>query len=164
MITIHDLRHTDPAVAEAWLDHIAEHLRPTDIEEIAAMSGVSPHEAIRVSAEISSHCFVATDRHNNPCVVFGAAPHPLPGVGVVWMVGTPGIDREAIGIARASRPAFDLLNEAYPIALWNFIDDRNHLSRRWLAWGGFREIGKQPMGPEGLPFTIFARTAANVRT
>lgn len=159
-IQIHDLHHVEPDMAEAWLLHIADNLRDTDLEEIEAMSGLPPREAVLLSFQISSHCYVALDREGVPCVVFGAAPHPLPGVGVVWMVGTPGIDREATAIARVSRPSFELLNAAYPMALWNFIDDRNHLSRRWLAWGGFREIGKTTMGPKSLPFTIFARQAA----
>jgi hypothetical protein len=161
-ITIHDLRHTDTAVAEAWLEHIADNLRSSDLDEIAAMSGLPPREAVSTSVAVSSHAYVVTGRDNEAVAVFGAAPHQLPGVGIVWMVGTPGIDREALAIGRATKGAFQLLNDAYPFALWNLIDDRNHLSRRWLAWGGFKEIEKVTLGDEQLPFTLFARTSLNV--
>lgn len=161
-ITVHDLGQIDPGVVEAWLHHIADNLRQSDLDEIEAMSGRDPTETVFGSVGLSSHAYVVTDRDFFPVAVFGAAPYPLPGVGIVWMVGTPGIDREALAIGRASRAAFNRLNEAYPIALWNYIDDRNHLSKRWLRWGGFKEIDTKPMGPKALPFTLFSRTSLNV--
>jgi hypothetical protein len=157
-ITIHDLHHVEPDVAEAWLVTIADNLRSTDLDEIEAMSGKPPREVLLESFGLSSHAYVVLDRHSNPVAVFGAAPYPLPGVGIVWMLGTPGIDVEALAIARATRPAFEMLTEAYPLALFNYIDDRNKVSMRWLRWGGFKVINSKPRGPEGLTFHLFSRS------
>lgn len=161
-IKIHDLRQVSPDLAEAWLLQIADNLRPTDLDEVSAMSDLQPRDVILQSFHLSSHCYLVKDRTGQPIAVFGAAPFPLPGVGVVWMLGTPSVDREAIAIARSSRPSFDLLNEAYPLALWNYIDDRNKVSTRWLRWGGFKVVGKTTMGPDNLPFHLFARSLNDV--
>jgi hypothetical protein len=161
MIQVHDLRHVDPDVAGAWADYIATNLRRCDLDEIEAMAAVAPAEALRVSLKLSSHAFAVLGGDGQPVAIFGAAPHPLPGVGIVWMLGTDGIQKEALGIARATRRYFDELNAAYGI-LWNYIDARNEVSLRWLRWGGFKLLGDTAMGPEARPFHIFARTNMNV--
>jgi hypothetical protein len=155
MITVHDLRHVAPDVAEAWIETIASNLRQGDLDEIAAMSQLAPHDALRTSVDISTHGYVVISQECGPIAIFGAAPHPLPGVGIVWMLGTDGIRKEAFSIAKATRRYFTELNEAYPI-LWNYIDDRNDVSLRWLRWGGFKLLGATEF--QGHPFHIFART------
>lgn len=158
MIHVHDLRHADPDAVDAWLATFAAEMRKSDREEMKAMQhGLSPEDTLTVSVAASSHAFVVTDRDGKACAIFGAAPHPLPGVGVVWMLGTDGIHREAHSIARRTRRYFDELNAAYSV-LWNWIDARNRPSMRWLRWGGFKVVGETPMGSAGLPFHIFART------
>lgn len=153
MIQVHDLRHVEPGVVEAWADHIAANLRQQDLDEIEAMD--TGPQALHLSVQLSSHGYCITDRQGIPCAMFGAAPHPLPGVGVVWMLGTDAIRSEAYSIARQTRQYFDTLNAAYGI-LWNYIDARNTVSMRWLRWGGFELLRDVEVG--GHPFHIFART------
>jgi hypothetical protein len=71
------------------------------------------------------------------------------------MLGSDAIQAEALGIARRTRRYFDELNEPYPI-LWNYIDDRNKVSMKWLEWGGFKLLAPADFG--GHLFHIFART------
>lgn len=155
MINVHDLRHVDPDMVGAWADHIAANLRSQDLDEIEAMGAVSPAEALHTSISLSSHGYAILDRDENACAIFGAAPHPLPDVGVVWMLGTDAIRTEAYSIAKRTRRYFDELNSVYPI-LWNYIDARNTVSLRWLRWGGFKLLKDVEIG--GHPFHIFART------
>jgi len=159
MIQVHDLRHVDPAVAGAWADHIAKNLRAQDLDEIEAMASASPADALQTSLALSSHGYCVVGRDGFPCAMFGAAPHPLPGVGVVWMLGTDGIRRETHSIARLTRQYFSTLNEAYSV-LWNFIDARNTVSLRWLRWGGFELL--RDVEFNGHQFHIFARTNPSV--
>lgn len=162
MIQVHDLRHVSPDVAEAWLDYIASHMREDDLAEVAASSALPPREALFTSFALSTHAYVVLGRDGTPVAAFGAAPHPLPGCGIVWMLGTEGIRKEAMGIARATRRYFDELNGAYWM-LWNYIDGRNAVSMRWLRWGGFELLAEHTThGPEGRPFFTFARTNLNV--
>jgi hypothetical protein len=130
-----------------------------DLDEIEALSGNAPRQVLLESAGLSSHAYVILDRNQTPIAAFGAAPYPLPGVGVVWMLGTAGVDKEALAIGRATKATFEMLNEAYPMALWNYIDGRNKLSMRWLRWGGFKVLSTKPMGPDGLTFHLFARSS-----
>lgn len=158
MIQVHDLRYVEPDVVEAWTDHIAANLRQQDLDEIEAMD--SGPDALSLSVKLSSHGYCIMDRNGEPCAMFGAAPHPLPGVGVVWMLGTDGIRREATGIARRTRRYFNELNSAYSI-LFNYIDARNTVSLRWLRWGGFELLRDVEIG--GHPFHIFARVNHHVQ-
>lgn len=159
MIQVHDLRRVPSDTVGAWADHITKNLRRCDLDEVEAMASVSPEDALRTSVALSSHGYAVVNRHGEPVAMFGAAPHPLPGVGIVWMLGTDGIAREAHAIAKATRTYFDELNSAYSI-LWNYIDARNTASMRWLRWGGFQLLGETQFGLH--PFHIFARTNMNV--
>lgn len=162
MIQVHDLRLVPADQAGAWLDQIAANLRAQDMDEVRASSALPPREALFASVAVSSHAYVVEGRDGAPVAAFGAAPHALPGVGIVWMLGTDGIRRESYSIARATRRYFEELNQAYWM-LWNYIDGRNSLSMRWLRWGGFELLAEHPNhGPEGRTFYTFARTAAHV--
>lgn len=155
MINVHDLRHVEPDVVEAWTDQLTPKLRQCDLDEIEAMAGTSPERALKDSLRLSSHGYAITHQRSGVIAMFGAAPSPLPGVGIVWMLGSDDIQTFGLGIARRTRRYFDELNAAYPI-LWNYIDDRNRVSMKWLEWGGFKLL--KPVQMNGHPFHIFART------
>lgn len=162
MIQVHDLRLVSPDRAEAWADHIGANMRQSDIEEVRASSALDPSEALKESLKLSSIAFCVESDTHGPCAMFGAAPGGLPGLGVVWMLGTEGIRAEGYSIAKETRRYFDELNAEYP-ALWNYIDGRNSLSMRWLRWGGFELLREHPdHGPEGRTFYTFARTNSDV--
>jgi hypothetical protein len=155
MITVHDLRHVEADVVEAWLDQLTPKLRKDDLDEIEAMGATSPERALRDSLSLSTHGYAILSSRVGVIAMFGAAPSPLPGVGIVWMLGSDDIQTEALGIARRTRRYFDELNKPYPV-LWNYIDDRNKVSMRWLEWGGFKLLRETRFGPH--LFHIFART------
>lgn len=157
MITVHDLHRVSPDTVGSWARHVAENLRDQDREEVAASSGMAPQSAVAASLMMSTLSYAILDRDNVPVALFGATPHPLPGVGVAWMLGTDGILREALSIARQTKDYMDRLSAAYPL-LWNYIDERNTVSMRWLKWGGFTLHGHR-YTDEGHAFRIFARTA-----
>lgn len=159
MIHVHDLRLVSPDQAEAWLEHIAAHLREQDCDEVRASSALDPREALFTSVGLSSHGYVIVGRDGDPVAAFGAAPHPLPGVGVAWLLGTDGIRREALSIARETPRYVEELQRHY-LLLWNYVDARNSVSMRWLQWGGFKLLEEHRLGPESHRFFTFARSAA----
>lgn len=159
MVHVIDARSVPYDLTAQWLEHLAINMRDQDLQEIRAMSRLSPLEALITSYNLSTHAFFVLDKEADPIAIFGAAPHPLPDVGIVWMLGTDGIKKEAIGIGRRSRESFETLNEAYPL-LWNYIDARNTISLKWLRWGGFEIVGEEEdFGPESRHFYIFTRRA-----
>lgn len=144
-----------------WLVDLADDLRPADLDEIAATTAEDPATSLITSVMMSTHAWVILDGED-PICAFGAAPDGRPGLGVVWMMGSPRMDepRNALGILRQSRPYLDRLHAAYP-TLWNNIDARNGRSMRWLEWLGFEVQEALPdYGLEGRLFYRFSRSAS----
>lgn len=157
MISVHDLHRVPSETMGAWARHVAENLRDQDAAEVEASSGSDPRSAVALSILMSARAWAVLDRDGVPVCLFGAAPHPLPGVGVAWLLGTDGLYTEALPIARGSKQYVEELHRQFPL-LWNYVDERNTLSVRWLRWMGFKAHGVKETA-SGHPFRIFARTA-----
>ena len=142
------------------LEHIAQGLRQADRDEVRATAGdEDPFWALFESWEASTRSWLILDRTNLPIGIFGVAPHSTPGVGIAWLLGTDGVEREALSIGRQTRQYVDELNATYPV-LWANVDARNELSMRWLEWSNFKVFDLDPaFGPEGRPFLQYLRTS-----
>ena len=139
------------------LSVIAGGLRPEDRAEALAATGGDPEATLVRSFDLSTHAWFIYDRDGVPIGIMGAAPGPKAGVGIVWMMGTTGLDREWVGVARQTRRYLDEMHGAYHL-LWNYIDARNELSLNWLLWSGFHMIDADTTyGVEGRLFYEFAR-------
>ena len=153
-----DLATVGAFLVNQWMEKLAANLRAADVAEIAAAIGLTPEEAIRMAVHYSSHGWVILDADREPIAIFGAVPGATPGTGIMWMLGTDGIARNARQIARNSRRYLDVLNRAYPY-IWNYVDARNKASLRWLKWAGCEIVGEDPCyGVEKRLFYAFWRT------
>lgn len=158
MIQVISLAEVSNAQAAEWLVDLAEDLRPSDLDEIAAGSGEDPAVALMSCALLSDHGWAILDGED-PIAAFGCAPSGTPGSAIVWMLGSPRMDepRNAVGILRQSRKYKDLMHDAYP-TLFNYIDARNERSMRWLKWCGYELVELVPeFGVERRPFYLFSR-------
>lgn len=136
---------------------IAGGLRLVDRDEALAATGGDPEAILVQSYDLSTHAWFIYDRHGEVIGIMGAAPGPKSGVGVVWMMGTDGLEREWVGVARQTRRYLEDMHGAYHL-LWNYIDARNELSINWLLWSGFHIIDADTTyGVEGRLFYEFAR-------
>lgn len=151
-----DCGTADPSWVAASVAHIASHLRQQDRDELEAMHGGIPELVLPQSLLLSSHGWIIVSQ-DEPVGIFGAAPSPLPGVGVAWMLGTDGLLREPRSVARQTAHYVEALHKDYPV-LWNYIDTRNTVSMRWLRWGGFKLLGDH-RAPSGHLFHLFARSS-----
>ncbi|UPK31822.1 hypothetical protein IVB18_26190 [Bradyrhizobium sp. 186] len=139
---------------------IARRMRQADRDEIAAGSGKSPAEALAFSLRKSSIAWVAVI-DGRPEVMFGAADlNILAGVGAPWLLGTDAIERHYLAFLRGSVSWRDQLLQRYPV-LRNFVDDRNKVSKRWLAWLGFKFSDPVIFG--GYAFRAFELRSCDVR-
>lgn len=144
------------AQAAEWLVDLAEDLRQSDLDELAATTGEDPAVALVTAVMESSHAWmVLVD--DEPICVFGAAP--ADDEGIVWLMGSPKMDlpRNRLAILRRSKGYLDILLAAYP-RLFNHIDARNDRSLEWLQWLGFDIVDADlSYGIERRLFFLFER-------
>lgn len=141
---------------------ISEGLRKADRDELEASHDGDAGETLMASWGLSTRSWLILDRTGLPIGVFGVAPHGAPGLGIAWLMGTEGIEGEALSVARQTRRYVSEMHRHYPV-LWNYIDARNELSLRWLEWSGFSIVDAHlNHGPQGRLFYEFTRTVDSV--
>lgn len=148
----------EDTVREA-LELISEGLRTADRDELRATIGdEDPFWALFESWDASTMSWLILDRTGLPIGIFGVAPHMTPGVGIAWLMGSDGIEREAVAVARQTPHFVEEMGKLYPV-LWANVDARNELSMRWLEWADFKPADVDlAYGPERRPFIQFIRT------
>lgn len=135
---------------------VARRMRAADVNEVFASCGVSPIVAITESILNSDICFTALF-DGEPEVIFGLVQHPTHDAAVVWLLGTDAVRKNAREFLEESRSIVDGWASIYPV-LFNAVDARNTVSRRWLKWLGFEDIYIHPeYGHSAVPFIEMAR-------
>lgn len=131
-------------------------LRPEDVEEIDAASGLSPEEALRMSYTLSDECITVWDV-DEPIAIFGYKV-TIPDVcAVVWMLGSPKIFEHRIEFLKRSNFWVDYIHKKVPL-LYNMVYHKNTVHIKWLRWLGFVFVQRiENAGVKGQPFIEFAR-------
>lgn len=157
--------YTRPSVP-ADIGAIAENLRQADKDEIQAASGKAPSLALACSYMASKPCMTLVSRHGNQMGMWGVVPDgKYPDAGRIWLLGTDDMVRDSANRMRFLREArhhLDAMGQRYEV-LFNFMDARNVVHRRWLQWLGFTFIAEHPnFGAEGRLFLEFCKVSSNV--
>ncbi len=139
---------------------LAAGMRAADRAEIWASHRHTPDAGLAASLAASALAWAGL-ADDEPFCLFGVAPAGslLGGLGVPWLLGTDALPRHATGFLRFC-PHYVAAMLAPFGRLANFVDARNRLSIRWLAWLGFTLHPAIPFGPDGLPFHPFEMRAA----
>lgn len=141
---------------KALLPVLAESLREADRIELAAQ-GCEPLPALVESFEYSDEDMrwiaMVEDR---PVAAWGAS-RVRAGTGSPWLLGSDEMVRYRKDFWLASVFYTEAMQSRYPV-LYNYIDDRNVVTRRWLTRLGF-EMTPVREYFRGYPFTLFMRTA-----
>lgn len=147
--------YTIMPVESGHVEHVAEFMRAADRAELAAISN-RPHTlSLAASVACSTHAYAGMV-DGEPICIFGVGPESLlAGRGIVWMLGTDGIERHAGAFLRRSRKVIASLRSVYPV-MTNYVDCRNAKAIAWLQWLGFRMDVPAPYGVAGLPFMRFS--------
>lgn len=140
------------------VEHVAEHMRQADLDEIAALGIPDPVDALTRSIASSTSCWTGCI-NGEPVCIFGLVPiSMLCGIGSPWMLGTNLILKNAGAFIRHSTPYIHGMLREFP-QLFNFVDVRNRKAVAWLRRAGFKMHEQQPYGPFGLPFHPFEMRA-----
>ena len=148
MVEVRDLRPSDVFAVIA-------NLRDADTAEITALVGAEGvTDAIESSVEHSAKAWTLTD-DGTPIAVFGVAPADIKGVGIPWLVGTPGIVRRQRSFMRLCRQYIPRMLDQYPVLI-NVVDARNSRAITWLRHVGFDFGPPTAAGVEGRLFYPFS--------
>lgn len=133
---------------------IADGMRQADRDEMDAIVDMATDEALYYSISISTKTWTClVDGH--PCAMFGVAPCQWnPALGVVWMFGTPDVEKYPRDFFLCSQQALADMFEVNT-TLINYVDCRNKKSIKWLKWLGALLDEARPYGRYGLPFHFF---------
>ena len=134
---------------------IAITLRDSDAEELRAASGRAPLEVLLESLKVTDADVWSLMVEGHPVAIGGLTPSPsLPGWAVVWVVGSDWIDEKPKTFTRVMRErlGWALANHT---GLYNWVDERNESSVRWLDMMGFNVGSPAPHGKNDMPFRYF---------
>ncbi len=138
----------------ADIEYLAAHLRASDLAELAAVSDLSPLQAVQASVACSDPEFVfAVFADQHLLAIGGASPTLEPGVAAPWLLATSRIDAHLWTLTRQSRRILALMLGKYS-CLSNVIDQRQHGTLRWLQSLGFSLTGTLVYKP-GIPLWRF---------
>ncbi len=146
------------SVTQADIDYVAAHMRPEDVEEVRAASGVTPLVALTLGVKSATVSFTL---HNEGDIVAigGVTEDPAdPLTGHVWLLATPHLEKWGMRFLRHGLTVTRALNNRWPI-LTNWVDCRNAIHIRWLRWLGCRFISRAEIGEPGKEFIQFVRVA-----
>lgn len=142
-------------------DALTLELRRADRDEVEAMSGRNPREALVEAVERSRMAWAGLADGKLVCL-FGVAPLTLAGVtGVPWLLGSDDVCAYSRQFLRRNKDYVRQMLAEFPV-LRNAVDARNAVSIRWLRWLGFQFGEATPMGPQRLPFIPFELRADHV--
>ncbi len=131
-------------------EYLAQHLRPGDLREIAAL-GVSPRTAVMESVRASDRVWTAF-HEGKPMMIFGVAdPVFNPSPATIWALGTPECSRYKREMLRVGRAVVRNLLRSYP-EMDNWCDARYSESVRFVRHLGFTVDQPREWGGNGEPF------------
>lgn len=129
---------------------VAASLRESDVQEIQAISGRSPEDALHAAVECSAWSFACVDDAGKPLAIFGLAPI-APGTASPWFLATDDLKEHSREFLRISRRWVEEISERYPVLL-NYVGVHNTRALKWLRFVGFDIHPPVPYGVAGLPF------------
>lgn len=109
-------------------------LRPADVEELLASSGLSTKEALEQSLDLSLMTTWVIKQGSIIIGVFGISPHPLTkDIGIPWLLATEAINKTKKSFIQGCKTIIQDFHVRYE-TLVNFIDTRQRKSILWLSW------------------------------
>lgn len=139
---------------EAHARELARTMRPADVAEVDASTGVSPLEALLASLVVSRDPMTGLADGRVVCMFGVSTPVVLSTHGYIWLLSSVEVDAHSRAFLRMSH-AYVQRARLYYDQLENWVDARHVVAIRWLRWLGFTLYPAEPFGVRGLPFHRF---------
>lgn len=150
------MQYIRPSIQED-VDFLSTRLRDEDVEEVTA-SGNVPFNALAHGLEVSDPCYTLIDREETPVGMLGICKGSFKNSGIIWLLGSKGIESNSITFLRHSKP---VLTEFYERTgydfFYNYTYVKNELHHKWLRWLGFTFLRTITMPTTGKEFIEFVK-------
>lgn len=141
-------------------ESLCEALRDIDELEITSMGG-TPREALLEAFE-GGMIYTAKDKAGKVVCMFGSGDSEYEkGSGVVWMLGSPLVEKYKKDVIRLTKRFVNKITSPYK-KVYNFIHKDNSKSIRWLEWCGFNIDKSEKHEFGGESFYFFHKEVADV--
>lgn len=142
---------------------VADNMRQADRDEVKAGLGCDPRETLAYCFFLGKPCMTVVGRSGEPVALWGVVPDgKYPEAGRIWLLGTDDLVEDSanrVRFLKESKKELALIETQYQV-LFNFMDARNVVHRRWLRWMGFTFIAEHPnYGAEGRLFLEFCKVS-----
>ena len=136
--------------------YILEHLRVEDQHEAETQKGKNFKEIIlNEIMNTNTRTYLGCKKSDNtPVCVGGYTDTNEKGVGVVWLLSTPEIEKNKQCLLRHIIKAFEEIDEKYWLTC-NILYSENKFAKRWLKKIGYKFNNPKPDGldvPDGFEF------------
>jgi len=150
------VKHTRPAtVADAF--YVAANIRPEDKREI---EGLGHTPLALVWCVENTDAVTLINRDGEVCGLAGIGKDDRPGVGQVWMICTPAIEKNPVTFVRQARKWIADAGKDYRM-LWNQMDTRNTMHHKLVHLLGFKILRLVFPPPYQLPYFEIVKLCAH---
>lgn len=142
---------------------LAPKMRESDKQEIWSAGRFTPTSGLHMSLKISGEHAYTLKLDEEVVGIFGVAPcREQPDVGIVWLMGADNMTTNKKGFYKVSQEYLKKFLEMYK-TVFNYVDDRNVSSSKWLESLGFKNLGTEPkFGMDEIPFNLYVKERDNV--
>ena len=142
---------------------LAPKMRESDKQEIWSSGRFTPTSGLHMSLEISGEHAYTLKLDEEVVGIFGVAPcREQPDVGIVWLMGTDNMTTNKKGFYKVSQEYLKKFLGMYK-TVFNYVDERNVSSSKWLESLGFKNLGTEPkFGVDEIPFNLYVKDRDNV--
>lgn len=140
--------------------YILENLREEDKHEAITQKGENYIHAIASDIVNYKGPFIlgCSKKDDTPIVMGGCCPTCDEGVGVVWMLSTPEVEKNQICLLRNIKELMNDFDKDYWMT-FNLIYKENHLAKKWLSKMGYSfNMAKPVLANIPKDFEFFYRT------
>ena len=137
---------------------LAPKIRKGDRQEIMASNGATPLEALVIPFTEEGKIYsIIGNKSEGVIGMFGSVPSKEKGYGVVWLLSSEDLFKHTKQFIKECPKWINEMSEEYEY-VYNFVDERNWKSLKWLQFLGFEpktKIGDFGIGK--MPFLLMMK-------
>jgi len=149
---------------------LSERVREADKQEIWSSGRFTPIKALTEGFEISGdYCYTLllsenVSKHMNIEKVVGifGVSEVKKDTGIVWLIGSDDMTKYKKDFYKVSKKYLKIFLHEFK-TVFNYVDERNKTTARWLQKLGFNLIKREPeFGKDKIPFNLFLKERSYV--